>query len=40
MSEFFIQKKTTSGEFCCKHRKEGKENYVVIKVSRGRKKKK
>ena len=26
MPEFFIQKKTTSGEFCCKHRKEGKEN--------------
>ena len=25
MSEFFIQK-TTSGEFCCKHQKEGKEN--------------
>ena len=26
MSEFFIQKKTTSGEFCCKRQKEGKEN--------------
>ena len=26
MSEFFIQKKTTNGEFSCRRQKEGKEN--------------
>ena len=26
MSEFFTQKKTTNGEFSCRHQKEGKEN--------------
>ena len=37
MSEFFIQKKTTSGEFCCKRQREGKEKLSSYK-SKQRKK--